>query len=186
MRSLLAVLSLLVVLCISTSAVADIATLGDAYEVGSWAQRFDESGVGPYDHMQFLWVAPLPTVPAPSGPGFEKIVNFSQPALWNTYVSSDASKVIASTKSGTVTAQQFDLWFLSPAGTKPAAQFQFQAFNGTRCVENVLAKWNGSWQFIAQSTQGQTRQTAVPEPISMVLGSLGLVSVAGFRRLRKS
>ena len=48
----------LTMLLATSGAIADMSPVGDPMEIGSWAQRFEESGVGNFDFMAVQWVSP--------------------------------------------------------------------------------------------------------------------------------
>jgi hypothetical protein len=168
------ILSLLVVafLISPVPAKAGLITEGDPFEIGSWAQRFDESGVGTYNKMEAFMITP--------GDAFEAVgfVNFSAGGWSGSLVRSD---YIVSTGS-MQTSMQFDIKFMG-SSSDPLV-FDFLAWENSTLREAARATWNGGWSFAAAPSgmQYDRSAAAVPEPATLLLLVGGLIGLASFGR----
>lgn len=148
--------------------------VGDGWEGNSWAQRFQEDGVGPYDFVRVDWI---------SGSQFEVPVlrNFSN----GGWVDGWSGLTSGSAQGPAATWSQFDVNFLGAKSTPLA--FYFTAYNGTTLKESVKAVWNGSGWAITGSGWNPGTASPIPEPATLVLlgTALGMTGILG-RRRRKS
>lgn len=171
---------LVALLTIVPAATANLTPLGDPQPIGSWAQRFEESGVGSFDLLAVVWVSPATT-------GFEAPVfrNFTDPS-WGNAIN---TKSVATATGSALNWMQFDLAFLPD--TNVPISFMFYAFapGVNTPVDSALASWNGGgWSFrIVQDAMTRTSlavQTSIPVPAPAAAGlvALGLGLVGWFRR----
>jgi hypothetical protein len=174
LRNLAIALSAVALVFAATSSVRGALTpIGDPQEGGSWGQRFNESGVGPFTHMEAIMGS--------AGDGFEfaGFANFNAGG-WSGAGSS--THIVASGPSQT--SLDFDIFFAG-ARTDPL-WFNFYAYNGTDPMEAVRAEWNGGgWSFTLLDKG--SAPTPVPEPTTMIAGALLLLpfGVSTLRILRK-
>ena len=170
--------ALALVLVVTGSAVAAIAPVGGAWEIGSWAQRFEESGVGTFDRIEVTFQSAGVAFEAPG------LANFSS-ANWIISTSSGPSSgpdyVLA--EGPGLSSLQFDVLFLGNV-TDPLT-FDFHAWNGTDSVEAARLSWDGGTWTI--TTTGDCVRPVVPEPTTMIAGALLLLpfGVSTLRILRK-
>jgi hypothetical protein len=169
----LAVLALMLV--VTNSSIAAIAPVGDAHEIGSWTQRFEESEVGTFDRIEVFFQGGGDSF---EGPG---LANFSSTG-WiisaSSGPSSGPSYVLA--QGPGLTSLQFDVLFLGNV-TDPVT-FDFHAWNGTDSVEAARLAWDGGTWTI--TTTGDCVRP-VPEPTTMIAGALLSFGVSTLRILRK-
>lgn len=136
--------------------------------LASWSQGFNESGVGPFQYMQFELNSGSP---------------FANPWI-NEFTDSGWSAAITNpsliTASGSLpsTNLTFNLWFTDPSTN--SLSFNFYAFGPDHTLlESVLASWNdGGWSFAA-ATHGPS---AVPIPAAAWLLGSGLIGLVAIRR----
>jgi len=172
--------ALALMLVVANSALAAIAPVGDAHEIGSWAQRFEESGVGAFDLIEVTFVSAGVAFEAPG------LANFSS-AGWSIISSEPTSSGL-----GYVLAQgpglsslQFDVLFLGNV-TDPLT-FDFHAWNGLTSVEAARLSWDGGTWTITTTGDCVRPIPPVPEPTTMIAGALLLLpfGVSTLRILRK-
>lgn len=144
----------------------------------AWVQRFNESGVGAFDHLQMRIEAPAGFA-APSG-----INGFSQSGWAETY--NDGNLLIA---NGVSTGNlNFNLRFDSPRNTP--LTFYFQAWLGDVLKEEATVSWgSGSWNIGTAPVWSAPRQesavvSSVPAPSTLLLTGAGLIAIGCVRRLR--
>ncbi len=156
------------------AAMADLTPLGEPMEIGSWAQRMNESGVGSFNFIAAKWL-----VPAGSGfeaPGFR---NFSV----SGWAMLPSSPVFVSASGTQRTTLDFDMAFL-PAKTVPIA-FDFYSFLNETRTGAWHCTWNGSaWSFSANGGAAALTRSAftVPAPGAALLAVFGLSIVGWVKR----
>ena len=167
----LKVLVCAVVLFLATIAAADttnFTAVGSGVVIGSWAQTFNEAGVGPFNQMQFTGI---------SGSLFETpgANNYSVTG-WNTIFSSTGLVSFGPFTSN----MNFNLDFVTAKSTP--LSFYGYAYNGGNVVDAALFDWSGSnWTITATTAPAPP---AVPEPASMLLLGSGLAALAAGIRKR--
>jgi hypothetical protein len=158
-------------LCIPTFASATITTLGNPFAIGSWAQAFQETGVGNFNFMEAFMIS--------NGDAFEALgfVNFSAGGWSGSLVRADYIKA----QGSDLNLMQFDIKF---AGFQSDPLiFDFLAWNGTTLLEAARAVWDGSnWSFAAAPAGENYDRTAVPEPTTLMLLGVGLIGLAVSRK----
>ena len=174
MKKTIIILAVVAIMMCAASAIADVVQIGDPFDTNSWAQRFEEKGVGLYDHLQFVWL---------SGSTFKSVGSFGNfsPAgtyAWTTY---NSAHLLTADVTPSLSTSQFNVTFNDP---KVTTKFYFQAFRGNTALENTQVTWNNGWSYLATSN-AQASRVDVPEPMSIMLGIMGLGSIAGFRKLRR-
>ena len=126
-------------------ALAELTAPFDPVETGSWSQRFQEDGVGNFDHFQIKLTAGPPFV-LPTA-----ILNFSGAAGWSqSYASGDL--IIAD--GNAIASMQFDIHF-SGAKAMPFS-LVFQAWEAGALKQSATGDWNGSaWTFNQSAGLGE-------------------------------
>jgi hypothetical protein len=167
-------------------ALAELAPLGVPMLVGSWAQRFEESGVGPFNRMEFTMDTPDIVFATPS------MYNFSDSG-WSVYFTSSDSRQSAA-YGPAVELLQFDVHF--PDSPAVPLAFSFTAWNNDVFLELVNGSWNGSsWTMTTTSENCLApvgppipRPSSVPEPGgTLVILGASMVGLLGmFKRGLKS
>ena len=174
LRNLAIALSAVALVFVATnSARAALTPIGDPQEGGSWSQRFQEEGVGPFTHIEAIMRS--------AGDAFDSgFANFTVGTSWipsgfsSTHIIADGPAVVW---------LQFDIAFTG--ATSNPLTFDFYAWNGTTLAERARATWNGSgWAF---GTDAEVVTSPVPEPTTMIAGALLLLpfGVSTLRILRK-
>lgn len=172
---------LAVVVALSVTSVrASLVTDGDPISIGSWAQGFNESGVGDFTQLETIFRS------GPGGPfespGFSSLANGWTVGVFN------ADHVIA-----TGPAMNNLTWNIDFAGSiSDTFVFDFYAWNGNTSLEQVRATWNNGWSFVVGNGVGGatllSAPTPVPEPTTMIAGALLLLpfGASAIRILRKN
>jgi len=149
--------------------------VGDPIEGGSWGQRFEESGVGPFDYVRCDWVSGnmfrVPNV----------FLNFTSGSNW---IPIHHSTQMADATGPARTTLQWDIYF---QGSKSdPLSFKFAAYNGEDTWrESVLASWSGSrWSYVSLD-QNEWDPGVAPEPSALLLLGAGLGVVGLVCRLRR-
>jgi len=160
------------------STQATLIPLGEAFEIGSWSQRFEETGVGTYDTLEFFMMSAASDFEAPG------VTNFSASGWTGHLINPD----YALASGPDVTWSQFDLLFTSAIDTPLV--FNFLAWDGGvfgTLREHVQATWNGSsWSFdtITTTDPKDYNRAAVPLPGALLLLGVGLARLAAYTRRR--
>ncbi len=158
----------LAVALITVSAPAASATpvaIGDPMATGSWAQTFNESGVGLFNRMQVFML---------SGAGFEApaFSAFGGAGWLDHYV----NPTYAWASGSAISNMNFNLNFLGSSADP--LSFVFVAWNNNVRLEAALAVWNGGWSISPYSG-------ALPAPdggTTLALLGCALVGLGALRR----
>jgi len=179
---------------------ASATPIGDIELGDSWGQLMQEDAVsGTYNYLQAMIYDVDAIAPALfQAPAFRNL-----PSGWTVLPTSNSVFASASGPSIASTTK-FYMWMTSSVTPDVTIQHHFamtvQAYSGTTQKEtydlwwnadgfyNSRTHWDGSlnswrWDF-GQNSAGLS--APVPEPMSIILGIMGLSSVAGLRKLRKS
>ncbi len=183
MRRILILISLLTVLMVVfvSPTFGDVVAVGSPYVTNSWGQRFNESGVGSFDFVALQLVQ--------NGP-------FETPAMRNFSVASWAltydTPSLALASGVALTSLDFDIVFEGSKST--SLVFNFFAFWGDSLLEALRVSWSGSgWSYASISANLPTRSgleqqaasaVPTPEPVSLLLLSLGCVVAEAARRFK--
>jgi hypothetical protein len=172
------------------SAFADLIAIGDPVEGGSWAQRWQESGVGNFDALAVQMMT--------TGDSFEhntaraSFSSFSSGSGWSLLFENTPQTplpqypTIASASGPAVTLLQWDLQY---SGSKSGNPFSFDivSFRGDDIVDAAHISWNGAgaWTITpyAPSEGWNPSREAIPAPAALVLGAIGL-GLAGWIKRR--
>jgi len=156
-----------------TTAKAELLDFGDLIEGNSWAQPFNESGVGNFDTIEVFMISDGDFFEAP---GF---YNFNNGSWSIEDPFTDVATYVKATGSD-VTSLKFNIKFYG-SKSNPLT-FDFLAWNDGTLLEAARANWNGRWSFSAAPAENY-----VPEPATMLLLGTGLIGLAasGRKKFRK-
>jgi hypothetical protein len=163
----------------TSTAMATMLPVGEAWEIGSWAQRFRDSNEAAFNRIEIS----MTTSPAFETPGLS---GFSDPSWAITdYIQESPTERSYVLAGGLATTSiDFDVLFLGEVADPLV--FAFNAYNGQTLIEAAELTWDGAtWTVV---TTGQTVRPAppVPEPGTVVAAVLLLLpmGVGALRRLR--
>jgi len=173
MRKLGYVLALGCLLAGANGAFAGLAPVGDPIEIGSWAQAFNETGVGQFDAMVLQIVSGGP-FEAPAfrdlATGWTTTDNATQTAAW-----------ASGPDSGNMT---FNIWF--QGGSSSPLTFNFWALHDGKVLEGAQAYWNGGGWAITPLAGAAPAADPIPEPLTMASAFLAIAGLGGYIRRRTS
>ncbi|HVZ18114.1 MAG TPA: PEP-CTERM sorting domain-containing protein [Terriglobales bacterium] len=156
-------------------AFADLLPVGQPVLSGSWTQQFEESGVGPFNNINFNIITPGVTWGDPSHPnGLDGFVA-SDGSEWGSAVVNDTNAWAYDNWYGV--GYPDSLTFYATFSSDPSTPFSaiFYTWNDQQLVDNLLVNWDGSnWTITPYST---------PEPASLMLLGSGLLGLVLRRKL---
>ena len=157
-----------VALLFSATASADFIAVGEPEEGDSWSQAFNESGVGQFDFMAIRMTS----------------TDLFQPVAMRslgTWTNFDVTPKLSYAEGPATSNKTFGIYF---AGAKSdPLEFEFFAFNGEELLEGANVAWSGSSWTITGSSETPTRTSLmIPLPGAVLLGLIGLTTVAWLRR----
>ena len=170
--------------CMATTAPADLVPIGDPIEGDSWAQQFNESGVGSFDTIAILMTSTGDSFESPAFYGF----NISG---WSIVEKNDETNPTFVVAKGPATSSlTFCIKF---EGLKSNHfEFKFMSLLGEEEKGYYDAPWNGGWGGIGDGDpeddyhDGMKDLILIPLPAPVALAGVGLLGVAvGRRKLRK-
>lgn len=168
----------------SADAIIDF---GDPIESGSWGQRFyGDVGNDRYEFFRVDWISG--SFFSTSGlHGRESVMhNFTHDwsAGWSHATSASAYGPTPTDGNDVY----FDIYFEDPKSNPTS--FYFHAYDASdNIVDEATASWSGSsWSFISSADwhPPQPRMDPIPEPTTLLLLGLGMVSMFAVRRIRRS
>ena len=159
-------------LLLPAAALADLVSVGDPVEIGSWAQGFVESDVGNFKKMEIIMV---------SDDEFESpgVSDFNRTGWDVTLFTPD--HVIAT--GTTYTTLTFNINFVNDKSDP--LSFDFLSWEGTILKTAANASWSGSKWTISNFSPAE-RAAVVPLPGALVLLGAGLFRLAAYGRRRRS
>jgi hypothetical protein len=162
-----------VICLVAGQAGATLMTIGDPWDSGSWAQRFNESNVGLYNRLEGFMISTDDTFEAPGFSGFSA-AGWTGTLVTNEY--------IRATTGFALSNMDFNITF-EDLRSDPL-QFVFVAWYNDVMREAALANWSGSaWTFSAYT--GDVKDLVpVPEPGTIVLLGTGLLGLCFYGRRR--
>ena len=171
------VLALGMTICLPGLAMGDIIIVGDPLNVGSWAQAFNESGVGSFNKMEFFIVSDTTDFEPPG------ISSFTASGWTGSLLNPDY--ILALGTPATINTNFTLQWITN----QPIAfEVDMLAWSGASVVDRAHASWNGSaWNFTVLSNVAGNydRSAAAPIPPTVLLMGSGLLGLVGFEWRRR-
>ncbi len=128
-KGFLAALGAAAVVAAASSVKASLVTVGDPFPSDSWAQEWNESGVGNFDTIAMSWV---------SGSYLESSTALSGFSAGGWTESDNGTATVAIASGPTTSNINFDTYFLSPQVT---TTIDLYVFNGTTLVDSADVTW---------------------------------------------
>jgi len=173
MRYLTLLAAGVMILTLCGTAGATLVSVGDPVEGGSWRQRFQEDGVGLFNHMQ----AKITSADKWETPGFRN------PSV--TGWTSTNNDTILVMNGPAVNVMQFDFYWKDPS----PVTFVFQAWGLRNNVETLLeeatATNNPGYWLITGTSSGWQYQQPIPEPLTLLVVGSAVAGIGAYIRKRR-
>ena len=153
------------------SAFADLTPIGGPVEGGSWAQRFEITGVGNFDLVAVTMTSPGDAFESPTHSEFDN-------DDWALLVESPSGTPLFASAGGP-TVDYLDWRIGFSAEDDNPLEFDLTAFNSL----GVAGSWHVSWDGTGETGDDGWTITPIPAPAALLLGAIGL-GLAGWLKRR--
>jgi hypothetical protein len=157
---------------------AELIPIEEPFAVGSWAQRFQEAGIGPFDKMTIAIDQATPTASF-LDPAFRTLSTSALALIdpgWNVVTSTDGKT--ASVSGAAVDQLYFDIAFAD--AIELPVTFDFAAYLGDYLLMTAVVSWNSpehpaTWNIV--STEEDIIPVPLPSAGFAAIGTLGLLTL---------
>lgn len=182
MKRLICFFALIMMMFCVTPVMATPVVVGEPQIIGSWAQQFNETGVGNFDKLEaFMFIDPPFVFEAPGFFGFSS-GGWSGDLVNPSYIKATGPDT---------TNMNFNIAFLQ--NSDAPALFDFLVWNGNSLLEWDYAFWNGSvWNigprngvYVDGNFNRTPSATPTPIPAAVWLFGTGIIGLVGIRKRTK-